>query len=83
MMLQKVGLELESWEPVSGPFDVIAYAWQQALDFFPEPKKSEMREWFYGGYYQQLQAWDREYRDNLRDATKQFPMGFLFEFRKP
>ena len=83
VQLEKAGLKLESWEPASGPFDVLAYVWQQALDFFPEPKRGEMRAWFYGGHYQQLQEWDRAYRENLRVATKQFPLAFLFEIVKP
>ena len=82
-LLNDAGLQLESWEPVSGVFDVLAYAWQQAIDFFPPEKKKEMSEWFYGGYFQQLQNWNKEYTVNLRQKDKQFPMGFLYEVVKP
>jgi SAM-dependent methyltransferase len=81
--LRKAGLTLSSWTPASGVFDVIRYVWEQALDFFPDAKRSEIQGWFEREHLPLLKSWEREFPTNLKNPAKSFPTAFLFEIVKP
>jgi SAM-dependent methyltransferase len=80
--LQKHGLKMTRWTPTTGVFDVIAYSWIQALDFLPEPEKEKMSSWFYESEFPRLTALDGQFRTNLVNGSKSFPMAFVVEFEK-
>jgi SAM-dependent methyltransferase len=76
------GMDQYQVEYGSGVFDVIAYAWQQALDFFPEPLRSEKAKWFFEQHYPELQELDHKYQKNLVNPDKSFPMSYTVWARK-
>lgn len=81
--MQAAGLEPGEPSLTGGPFEAIAYCWAQALEYFPDDKRAEMSEWFYGEHMPQLIAWDGEHtRNRMRDHTS-FPVAYSFTARKP
>jgi SAM-dependent methyltransferase len=70
------GMKQHHVEYGSGVFDVIAYAWQQALEFFPEPMRAEKTKWFFEKHYPELQELDRKYPKNVVNPDKSFPMSY-------
>lgn len=75
-ILEKVGLKPIATEMEGGPFSAVAYCWIQALQYFPEDKRKEMENWFYGEHYKQLMEWDSQYTENLFRPFTKFPMSF-------
>ena len=65
-------------EPVleGGPFSVIAYCWEQALQYLPEAERKERAAWFQGQHFPELMALEEQHRDNLVRKHTSFPMAF-------
>jgi len=82
-LLEKVGLSPDNYELEGGPFSVIAYCWEQALQYFPDNKRTEMEDWFFNRHFKELLKWDKLYTENqVRKHTK-FPMSFCIYAHKP
>lgn len=81
-IMEKVGLRTIVTELEGGPFSAIAYCWTQALQYFPEGKRVEMEEWFYGEHFSQLMDWDEQYKENKFRPHTQFPMSFSVQAKK-
>jgi len=75
-LLKQVGLNVDNYELEGGPFSVIAYCWEQALQYFPDEKRKEMEKWFYNEHFAELMKWDEEYTENLFRQHTKFPMSF-------
>jgi SAM-dependent methyltransferase len=80
--MKMAGLENESIALEGGPFSAIAYCWDQALQYFPEPKRQDMTRWFFEEQFPQLLSWDDEYRNNLVRGHTCFPVAFSVMARK-
>jgi len=59
-----------------GPFSVIAYCWSQALEYFSDPEREEMKQWFYNKHFKELLKWDDEFIENQERNFTSFPMAF-------
>jgi SAM-dependent methyltransferase len=81
-VLARHGLTLTRWEPAGGPFEAIAYCWTQALQYLPEPLRTEKERWFYQEHFPQLMAWDQAYPNNQVRQHTSFPVAFGFFFQK-
>jgi SAM-dependent methyltransferase len=66
-----------------GPFEAISYCWVQALQYFPEDKREEMENWFFGEHFPQLMAWDAEHTENRYRKHTAFPVGYSILAEKP
>lgn len=77
VMFQKHGIEYKGCEYGTGVFDVIAYVWQNALEYFPEEIRIEKEKWFFEEHYPYLQKLDNKYRDNIKNPDKAFPMSYV------
>tara|TARA_B110000008_G_C16913207_1_gene541558 strand:+ start:478 stop:1299 length:822 start_codon:yes stop_codon:yes gene_type:complete len=77
VMLEKHGLNFESYELGTGVFDVIAYVWQNAFEYLPENLRKEKMEWFYNEHFPELQEMDKKFKKNLVKPDKAFPMGYV------
>lgn len=82
-VLEEVGLELAEWRPAGGPFEAIAYCWDQALQYLPEALRVERRRWFEETHFPELMALDRRHRDNQVRAHTSFPIAYGIHFGKP
>lgn len=81
--IEEVGFKYDSDSYGSGVFDVISYAWQQALDFLPSEIRKEKEEWFWKVHYPELQKLDKDYSVNLVNPKKSFPMSYTIWASKP
>jgi len=77
VMLNNAGLNFDEVKFGSGVFDVLAYVWQQALDFFPESLRQKKSDWFYKEHLLELMDFDKKYRKNLVNPDKSFPMSYI------
>ena len=75
-------LRMESYELEGGPFQAIAYCWDQALQYFPADKRPEMERWFFTEHFPQLMKWDVENPNNLVRKHTSFPVAFSLLARK-
>jgi SAM-dependent methyltransferase len=77
-----VGFDAERIETTGGPFQAIAYCWEQALQYFPEDERNEREKWFWNEHFPQLLAWDDRYPKNLVRQHTSFPTAFSILARK-
>jgi len=82
-MFEETGMQFDSQELGTGVFDVIAYVWQQALEYLPAELKSSTEKWFFDEHYPYLQELDKKYPNNIEKPDKAFPMSFVVRARKP
>jgi len=82
-VLVEAGLECDDYEVEGGPFSAIGYCWIQALQYFPEPRRSEMERWFFEEHWPDLQKWEEAHRENLVRKHTAFPVSFSVVARKP
>lgn len=81
-VMKGFGLTMESYELEGGPFQAIAYCWDQALQYFPTEKRAEMEKWFFEEHFPQLMKWDVEFPNNLVRKYTSFPVAFSIVARK-
>ncbi len=81
--LTRRGLQWEGAELGSGVFDVIAYAWQMALENFPEGEREQRSRWFFQEEFPRLMELERRYPKNLQKPDKAFPMSYVVRARRP
>lgn len=77
VMFEKSSMELRDYVHGTGVFDVIAYVWQQALEYFPNEERKEKTRWFYNEHYPFLQDLDKKYKKNIVNPEKSFPMSYV------
>ncbi len=65
-----------------GPFSVIAYSWDQALQYLPSKLRSKYSKWFYQNEYKKLIKLDNKYKTNKIRLNSKFPMSFSLKFKK-
>lgn len=82
-ILSANGLIAERIETVGGPFQAIAYCWEQALQYFPEDERKDREEWFWNEHFPQLLAWDSKHESNKVRRHTSFPVAFSILARKP
>lgn len=80
---EKNGLKYLDVEHGSGVFDVISYAWQMALEYFPAEERKIRTEWFFNEEYPRLQELDQKYQKNIAKTDKAFPMTYVVRATKP
>lgn len=78
----KVGLRLEGWRPAGGPFEAIAYCWDQALQYLPEDLRAEKARWLREEGFPELMALDRVHQENRVRAHTSFPVAYAIHFSK-
>lgn len=81
--LSRAGLEPESPNTTGGPFEAIAYCWEQALEYFPEEQRETMSRWFHDQHFPELMNWDRTHTNNLSRKHTSFPVAFSVRAHKP
>lgn len=82
-MLKQHGLEMTGWTPTGGPFEVIAYCWIQALQYFPESERKDRERWFYQEHFPELLKLDASYPRNTFRPHTSFPTAYSIHFRRP
>jgi SAM-dependent methyltransferase len=75
-ILRRHGFEVERVRNEGGPFQVIAYCWEQALQYLPEADRRHRSEWFWNEHFPELIALDGRHRENLVRKHTAFPMAF-------
>lgn len=73
---KQVGLTPQDPKLEGGPFSAVAYCWAQALEYLPEPARSEKSKWFYGTHFQELMALDQAHPTNNMRQHTHFPMAY-------
>lgn len=70
------GLDVRDVRCEGGPFQAIAYCWEQALQYFPDAEREEMQHWFFETEFPRLMAWDAQHTDNRVRKNTTFPVAF-------
>ena len=73
--IEKVGVE-------GGPFQAIAYCWEQALQYLPPAERELRGRWFWEEHFPQLLRWDDEHRHNRVREHTTFPVAFSIRARR-
>lgn len=81
-ILESVGFEAERIETIGGPFQAIAYCWEQALQYFPENERKKREKWFWNEHFPQLLELDDRHPQNLVRPHTSFPTAFSILARK-
>lgn len=81
-MLEKAGLKLSKVSLTGGPFEAIAYCWDQALQYFPEQLREEKSKWFYEEHFKLLMEWNELYNTNRVRKHTSFPTAYGIYFTK-
>ena len=81
--LQSVGLSMSEWRPAGGPFEAIAYCWDQALQYLPEDLRGEWKTWFEEKHFPVLMSLHESYSKNLVRQHTSFPIAYAIHFTKP
>jgi SAM-dependent methyltransferase len=81
-VLDGVGFDAERIETEGGPFQAIAYCWEQALQYFPEEERTRQATWFWNEHFPQLLRWDEAHRRNLVRKFTSFPVAFSILARR-
>ena len=81
--LRRAGLTLDRYETTGGPFEAIAYCWNQALEYVPDDERAAMERWFQEEHLPALLEWNARFKTNLRRDYTAFPTAFSVHFRKP
>jgi len=81
-VLDGVGFDAERIETEGGPFQAIAYCWEQALQYFPEEERRRQAKWFWNEHFPQLLRWDDAHRENLVRKFSSFPVAFSILARR-
>lgn len=81
--LAAAGLRMTEHRPAGGPFEAVAYCWDQALQYLPEPLRSEKRRWFEERAFPELMDLNATYADNQVRAHTSFPIAYGVHFVKP
>jgi SAM-dependent methyltransferase len=82
-VITEAGMVYDHYVPVGGPFTAVAYCWQQALEYFPEPERTKMEQWFQKEHLPQLLAWEGAHPVNLKRQHTTFPTAFAVHFHRP
>ena len=80
--LKKLSFKKKEINLCGGPFSVIAYAWDQSLQYLPSKLREEYKNWFYGSEFQKLMSLDKRYKTNKIRKNSKFPMSFSLNFVK-
>lgn len=78
--LEPHGLRLERWEPAGGPFEAIAYCWDQALQYLPEGLREEKARWFREQHFPELMAMEQAAGPNRVRQHTSFPIAYGLHF---
>lgn len=70
------GFEIVEEHTEGGPFQVITYCWQQALQYLPEGEREKLENWFHSRHYAELMELDSKFKVNLERKNTSFPMSF-------
>lgn len=81
-VLDGVGFDAERIETEGGPFQAIAYCWEQALQYFPEEERARQAKWFWNEHFPQLLRWDETHRENKVRKFTSFPVAFSILARR-
>lgn len=81
--LGAAGLTLTEWRPSGGPFEAIAYCWFQAVQYLPEPLRTERTEWLEREHFPELMALNESFPDNRARAHTSFPIAYGIHFERP
>lgn len=76
------GFDVEETRTEGGPFQAIAYCWEQALQYFPDDLRRKMAAWFWEQHFPQLLEWDGAHRVNLVRKHTSFPVAFSVRARR-
>lgn len=83
-MLGTVGLRLTEWRPAGGPFEAIAYCWDQALQYLPQAERDVRSRWFRTEHFPELMRLEAQFgRCNLEREHTTFPVAYGIHFEKP
>lgn len=74
--MREAGLEPEGFETEGGPFSVIAYVWEQALEYLPEKEREPLERWYRDEHFPRLLELDRAHPVNQQRGHTAFPMSF-------
>lgn len=80
--LLKLNFQEKNISFCGGPFSVIAYVWDQALQYLPKNKNIEFKKWFYPKEFEKLISLDKRYKKNKFRKNSSFPMSFSLKFKK-
>lgn len=80
--LSAVGLELTDWRSAGGPFEAIAYCWDQALQYMPPEVRTTWEHWFRTQHFAELMTLHAEYKENLQRKFTAFPIAYGIDFLK-
>ena len=78
--LKKLNFKKKEINYCGGPFSVIAYSWDQALQYLPTKLRSHYTKWFYENEFQKLIELDNKYKKNKIRPNSKFPMSFSLNF---
>ena len=81
-VLEKLGFHVEDTKLEGGPFQVISYCWQQALEYLPEDKRVSLTKWFEEEHFHYLLELDNKYKNNLIRNNTSFPAAFSVTAKK-
>ena len=74
--LENFDFIIDKTETIGGPFEVISYCWQQALQYLPEEVQSKYKEWFFKEHNEELKKLGAKYQYNLVKSNSSFPTAF-------
>jgi hypothetical protein len=82
LKLKEHGFETIRVATEGGPFQVIAYCWEQALQYLPEEERAERSRWFWNEHFPELLRLDATHQTNLLRRNSSFPMAFSMTARR-
>ncbi len=80
--LTKLNFKKKEINLCGGPFSVIAYTWDQALQYLPKNQRLNYTKWFYKSEFKKLIKLDNKYKTNKIRPNSKFPMSFSLNFFK-
>lgn len=81
-LLRSYSFDAFKTSTIGGPFQVIDYCWQQALQYLPADLRAEYQHWLQSEHRPKLSYLDRTYKTNIVKTDSSFPTAFSLTSRK-